>query len=132
MGPAERFALHGYLLSTGGTIGVEAPDELIGSNSDAIDCPGPTGNSSASGGCFAHTGSAAMRFYSAPFTGNNRGGMRPFPTPDRCMLTGRRPPFFPGGVGFTVLRTMELEPARANTNTKIEALLRSLRGRNLN
>lgn len=131
MGPEERFSLHGYLLSTGGTIGVESPSEMIGSNSDAIDCPGPTGNTSASGGCFAHTGSAAMRFYSAPFSGNSRGGLRPFPTPDRCMLTGRRPPFFPGGVGFTVLRTMELEPARANTNARIEALLRSLRGRNL-
>jgi hypothetical protein len=131
MGPAERFALNGYLLSTGGTIGVESPSEMIGNSSDAIDCPGPTGNSSASGGCFAHTGSAAMRRYTAPFSGNQRGGLRPFPTPDRCMLTGRRPPFFPGGVGFTVLRTMELEPARANTNARIEVLLRSLRGRNL-
>lgn len=129
MGPEERFSLHGYLLSTGGTIGVENPGEMIGIDPiDAIACPGPTVNSGSSGGCFAHTGSAAMRVYSAPFSGSNTG-LSPFPTPDRCMLTGRRPPFFPGGVGFTVLRTMELEPVRANTNARIEVLLRSLRGR---
>lgn len=69
-----------------------------------------------------------MRRFSDTFGGNPAGGHRWAPQPDRCMEAGGRPPFFPGATDYAVLRIVELDPSRANTNARIEAILRSLRG----
>lgn len=132
LGPERRFTVHGHLLSTGGTVGVENPTSMMGSNADGIDCPGPTGNTRSSGGCLALSGGAAMRVFSQTFGGNPAGGLRWAPQPDRCMANGGRPPFFPGSTEYAVLRVLEIEPSRANTNARIETLLRALRGAALN
>lgn len=131
LGGEPRLTVHGHLLSTGGTVGATLTGlSLSGANGAAWSCATPGGSTATLGGCLAHTGSAAMRVYRAPFNGFD--GHHPYPAPDRCSEVGRRPPFYPAGAGYTVLRTLEIQASRANTNARIEALLRALRGAALN
>lgn len=133
LGAQPRFDLHANLLSTGGTMYVQNRTELWGNGIDRLDCPTVNGVRTSTGGCLVHVGSQAVKWYTMPHEGgtNDRGGFRPNPKPDRCMGTGARPPYFPTGYSYRVLRTVELSATRANTNARIEAILRRLRGQNL-
>lgn len=129
LGGEPRVTVHGHLVSTRGTVGAQLTGISLGTSAATVDCQGPAGAVQTSGGCLDHTGSAAMRRYVSPFRASE--GHLLVPRPDRCMAAGGRPPFFPRISAFEVLRTVQLEPARANTNARIEAILRSLRGRHL-
>jgi hypothetical protein len=135
LGGGPNFLLHGFLLSSGGTVGVQNPASTVQGTS-GIECRAPpdaTAGRRANGGCFVHVGGAAMRTYSEYSQGNgqNAGGIIPFPVADRCQTTGRQPPGFPSIASFRVLRSLTVDASRANTEPKILALLRSLRGANL-
>ena len=137
LGAAPFFLLHGFLLSAGGTVGVENPSVNMVAGGNSLECRAPpdqTPRRRASGGCFVHVGGAAMRTYSEYTVGQgaNNGGLLPFPVPDRCQTTGRQPPGFPQVASFRVLRALEVDASRANTDARILRFLRSLRGRNLN
>jgi hypothetical protein len=134
LGGGPNFLLHGFLLSSGGTVGVQGAANTVGNQQ--IECRAPPDAGAArraNGGCFVHVGGAAMRTYSEYSQGNgqNLGGLIPFPVADRCQTTGRQPPGFPSIASFRVLRSLTVDASRANNEDKIRALLRSLRGTNL-
>lgn len=143
LGAGPFFLLHGYLLSTGGSVGVEgyrSTDQMVAGVAGTVPCVAPPDAKGtplrATGGCFVHVGSAAMATFrqyieEGKSAATATAGFHPFPIADRCQSTGRQPPGFPAVSGFTVIRTLEVDASRANTEPKILALLRSLRGTNL-
>lgn len=136
LGASPFFLLHGFLLSSGGTVGIQNPATSMVAGGNGLECRAPPDESPrrrASGGCFVHVGGAAMETYSqySEGQGSQNGGLLPFPVPDRCQDTGRQPPAFPQVASFRVLRTMEVGVSRARDASAITALLRGLRGTNL-
>lgn len=133
LGGEPRLTIHGSLMSTTGTVGVELPTATQGSNPGQIPCPDNGPNSSESnGGCLAITGGSAMRTYSAVYSGAYaNSGFRTLHTPDRCQATQQRPPFFPLTNRYTFVRSLEVDASQANTPAKIRALLMRLKGRAL-
>lgn len=139
LGSAPFYLLHGYLLSTGGTVGVEASSQMVSGNNGTEPCLAPPEAQGsplrATGGCFVHVGSAAMntfRPYIQNASGASQPGFIPFPIADRCQATGRQPRGFPAVSAFRVIRSLAVDVSRARDETAILALLRSLRGQNLN
>lgn len=133
LGGEPRFTIHGSLMSTTGTVGVELPTATQGSNAAQLPCPDDGPNSSDSnGGCLAITGGSAMRFYSAIWSSAyTNSGFRTLHTPDRCQATEQRPPFFPLTNRYRFVRSLEIDASQANTPTKIRALLMRLKGKAL-
>jgi hypothetical protein len=139
LGAAPFYLLHGYLLSTGGTVAVEAyraADQMVNGAPGTTSCLAPPDASPqpSSGGCFIHVGSAAMAMFRQTIEGskvNETAGFRPFPIADRCQATGRQPRGFPAVSAFRVIRSLAVDVSRARDDAAILALLRSLRGQNL-
>jgi hypothetical protein len=133
LGGEPRFTVHGSLMSTTGTVGVELPTSTQGSNGAQLPCPDDGANSSESnGGCLAITGGSAMRRYSATYSSAfTNSGLRTLHAPDRCQAREQRPPFFPLTNRYRFVRSLEVDATQANTPTKIRALLMRLKGKAL-
>jgi len=135
-GAATEFPVHGFLMSLGGTVGVERPSytmDHVLRPIPGLPCPDLGGSSTESnGGCLAITGGSAMRVYAAPYSSSvAESGLRPYHTPDRCQSTTSRPPFFPLTNRYTFVRSLQIDASQANTPTKIRALLLRLKGKAL-
>lgn len=131
LGPVTGITVHGALMSVTGTVGVEAPTTTMGAAGEQPQCPELAGTSfRANGGCFTHVGSAAMKRFSAHYSGSNTG-FRYYGAPDRCSAGTRRPPFFPLTNRYSLVRTLEVAQNQANTPSKIRSLLLRLKGKTL-
>lgn len=132
-GSEPRFTLHGNLMSLGGTVGAEAPGEIMGeSPAGQLHCPDiGSGGQRWNGGCLFLTGSAASRVYTATHSATAQTGFQLRVMTDRCRTTDQRPPYFPLTNRYTLVRTLEIEPSQANTPAKVRALLMRLKGRTL-
>ncbi len=126
LGPSADVEIHASLMSTTGTVGVEGAS---GSGVAPQQCP-IGGSNNTSGGCFRQIGGMAMRNFSQLFSGGN-SGLRYAGSSDTCQREGRRPPYYPLTNRTTMVRTLEIAPARANTPAKIRALLMRLKGSTL-
>lgn len=126
LGPERDVAVHGALMSLGGTVGVENPDSIV---LISRACPLNVSNNT-SGGCLRIVGSMVMRRLSA-LQGSGSSGLRYAGVPDRCQGTTRRPPYFPLTNRYALVRTLEVEPSQANTPARIRAILMRLKGRTL-
>ncbi len=142
MGEEKHFTLQGHLMSLKGSVGVAGHNVLAtnywSGGQQWLTVPCPT-NVSASiwaspGGCLYFTGSMIMRDYRPLWqtnSGYSRTGFRWQGQRDRCAATTNRPPFFPLTNRYTKIQTLEIEPSRANTTPKIQALLTRLKGSTL-
>ncbi len=132
-GSESSFVIHGSLLSTAGTVGAENPSSTQGEVARQLECPEGAGASTRSnGGCLEITGGAAMRTYSGLHaSGTAYSGFRYAGAVDRCQATLQRPPFFPLTNRLVVLRSLDVDPAQANSPAKIRAFLMRLKGRAL-
>lgn len=127
LGPSRDIALHGHLMSLAGTVGVENPAATAPTG---LECPQTGGSANSAAGCFLHTGAAIMQTYTPLWNGSTTG-MRYAGSVDRCQATTRRPPFFPLTNRYSTVRALEIQPALANTPTKIRTLLLRLKGKSL-
>lgn len=123
LGPERDVAVHGALMSLGGTVGVENPNTA---GIFPVACP-QDGSNNTSGGCLRIVGGMVMRHISA-LQGSGSSGLRYAGVPDRCQGTTRRPPYFPLTNRYALVRTLEVEPSQANTPALIRALLLRLKG----
>jgi hypothetical protein len=127
LGPSRDITVHGHLMSLTGTVGVENPAATAPSG---LECPQTGGSANSAAGCFLHTGAAIMQTYTPLWNGSTTG-MRYAGSVDRCQATTRRPPFFPLTNRYSTVRALEIQPALANTPTKIRTLLLRLKGKSL-
>ena len=72
-----------------------------------------------------------MRQYSPLYAGSGATGYRYAGVADPCQSTDNRPPFFPLTNRYRFVRSLEIEPSRANTPAKIRAILMRLKGKAL-
>lgn len=133
LGGEPAFTMHGNFMSLTGTVGVELPSQVMGTNGAQLPCPedGPSASDS-NGGCLRVVGGVSARFLSNLYSsGVARSGVRPYHVSDRCQATQRRPPFFPLTNRYTFVRSLDVDPNLANTPTEIRALLVRLKGKAL-
>ncbi len=141
LGGEKQFTVQGNLMSLQGSVGVADNSLTTGTLSPSgysvLPCPlNDTAEIARSpGGCFAITGAMVMRdfrpLHVASFLPSSRTGYRYAGTQDRCQSASRRPPFFPLTKRYTVIRTLEISPARAASPTLVRALLMALKGQAL-
>jgi hypothetical protein len=126
LGPGRDVPLFGSFMSLTGTVGIE---NYATSGAVPQSCPA-TGAANTSAGCLRASGAMVMRRFTPHYNGANTGvrytGMK-----DPCQSTNNRPPFFPLTNRYTFVRTLEIEPSRANTPAKIRSILLLLKGKTL-
>jgi hypothetical protein len=126
LGPARDVELFGSYMSLRGTVGIE---NYASTGFVPQSCPASAA-ANTSAGCLRTSGALVMRRFTPHYNGANTGvrytGMK-----DPCQATDNRPPFFPLTNRYTFVRTLEIEPSRANTPAKIRSILLRLKGKSL-
>lgn len=125
LGGSAGLTVQASLMSLTGSVGVSNP---AGAGLDPQPCPGIS-TSNSSGGCWYLQGSAAMRRFGG-FSSATNAGLHYAGTPSHCPATSR-PPHFPLVNRYTVLQSVDVAPALANTPAKVQALLLRLKGKSL-
>jgi hypothetical protein len=133
-----NFNLHGFMLALSTTTstasgsnirahGTVAVEDSASNAVGGLTCFGV----STSGGCWFHTGGAAMKVYHQS-TGAAGTGLLRSVTTDPCQeqQTNRRPPFFPLTGRFVDYKSSEVDTRTTSTWTTIKSYYAALRGNN--
>ncbi len=131
-----NFTLHGFMLALSTTTSTASSSSIRGHGTVAVEDSTSNGigglscfGVSTSGGCWFHTGGAAMKVYHQSSGATGTGLLRSL-TQDPCMVQqpNRRPPFFPLTGRFVDYKWSEVDPRVADTWGEIKNYFSRLRG----
>ena len=128
-----NFNLHGFMLALSTTTSTASPrahgtitvEDSTSNGVGGLTCLGI----STSGGCWFHTGGAAMKVFHRSYGVAGTGLLRSV-TQDPCQVQqpNRRPPYFPLTGRFVDYKWSEIDPRESDTWAEIKTYLARLRG----
>lgn len=131
-----NFNLHGFMLALSTQTSTASSSAIRGHGTVTVENPQSNAvggltcfGVSTSGGCWFHTGGAAMKVYLRAHGATGRGLLRVV-TPDPCMeqQPNRRPPFFPLTGRYVDYKWSEVDPRVADTWGEVKNYFSRLRG----
>ncbi len=131
-----NFTLHAMALALSTNTSTSSSSNIRGHGTVALEDSSTNGvggltcyGTSTSGGCWLHTGSAAMKVFHQS-SGAAGTGLRRSVTMDPCQAQqpNRRPPFFPLTGRYEPYKLYEVDPREANTWALIKTYVARLRG----